>query len=78
MDYTKLLIATGVRARNLPRVASDRILTLRSVGDAARIRDLLTRVDSVAVLGGGFIGCEAASTAVGMGKRVTILERTGP
>lgn len=52
-------------------------MTLRSVGDAARIRDLLTRVDSVAVLGGGFIGCEAASTAVGMGKRVTILERTG-
>lgn len=76
LDYTKLLIATGVRARNLPRATSDRILTLRSIGDAARIRKLLTRVDSVAVLGGGFIGCEAASTAIAMGKRVTILERT--
>jgi 3-phenylpropionate/trans-cinnamate dioxygenase ferredoxin reductase subunit len=77
LEYTKLLIATGVRARNLPRAASDRILTLRSITDAAQMRELLTQVDSVAVLGGGFIGCEAASTAVGMGKRVTILERTG-
>lgn len=76
LEYSKLLIATGVRARNLPHATSNRILTLRSLADAARIRELLTKVDSVAVLGGGFIGCEAASTAVTMGKRVTILERT--
>ncbi|MBP2351768.1 3-phenylpropionate/trans-cinnamate dioxygenase ferredoxin reductase subunit [Kribbella aluminosa] len=76
LEYTKLLLATGVRARSLPHVTSDRVLTLRSLSDATRIRQLLAKVDTVAILGGGFIGCEAASTAISMGKRVTIVERS--
>jgi 3-phenylpropionate/trans-cinnamate dioxygenase ferredoxin reductase component len=76
IGYDKLLIATGVRARNLPQVNSERILTLRSIADAQVVRTRLAAAEKVAVLGGGFIGCEAASTAVTMGKRVTVLERT--
>jgi 3-phenylpropionate/trans-cinnamate dioxygenase ferredoxin reductase subunit len=76
LDFDKLLLATGVRARRLPHTSSSRILTLRSLADASRVRKQLAAVDKVAVLGGGFIGCEAASTAVALGKRVTVLERT--
>ena len=76
LPYAKLLIATGSRARTLPHVHSDRILTLRSLADAQVVRTRLAEVERIAVLGGGFIGCEAASTAISMGKRVTVLERT--
>ncbi|HEX3783973.1 MAG TPA: FAD-dependent oxidoreductase [Pseudonocardiaceae bacterium] len=76
LPYDKLLIATGSRARTLPHVHSDRILTLRSLADAQVVRTRLAEVERIAVLGGGFIGCEAASTAISMGKRVTVLERT--
>lgn len=76
LDFDKLLIATGVRARRLPHTDSPRILTLRSLADAVQVRTRLATVEKIAVLGGGFIGCEAASTAVALGKRVTLLERT--
>jgi 3-phenylpropionate/trans-cinnamate dioxygenase ferredoxin reductase subunit len=76
LPYTRLLLATGVRARPLPGVDSERVLTLRSSADALRLRERLIDAQKVAVLGGGFIGCEAAATAVGLGKRVTIIERT--
>lgn len=76
LGYSRVLLATGVRARPIPGVDSDRVLTLRSVRDALLIRDRLAAVQKVVVLGGGFIGCEAASTAVSMGKRVTVIERT--
>ncbi|GAB6986530.1 FAD-dependent oxidoreductase [Nocardioides pyridinolyticus] len=76
LGYDKLLLATGVRARGLPHVRHESILTLRTVADAEKIRSRLGQAEKVAVLGGGFIGCEAAATAVGSGKRVTVLERT--
>jgi 3-phenylpropionate/trans-cinnamate dioxygenase ferredoxin reductase subunit len=76
LGYSRILLATGVRARPIPGVDSDRMLTLRSLRDALQIRDRLAAVEKVVVLGGGFIGCEAASTAVSMGKRVTVIERT--
>ncbi|MFD4653937.1 NAD(P)/FAD-dependent oxidoreductase [Streptomyces sp. NPDC058441] len=76
LGYDKLLLATGVRARTLPQVQSDRILTLRSLDNALAVRARLAEAERVAVLGGGFIGCEAAAAAVKLGKRVTLLERT--
>ena len=75
LTYDRLLLATGVRARTLPQAPNDRILTLRSFADAEAVRERLAAAEKVAVLGGGFIGCEAASTAIKMGKRVTLLER---
>lgn len=76
VQYSALLLATGVRARELPNSASSRMLTLRSVTDAVRLRERLASARQVLILGGGFIGCEAASTAIAMGKQVTIVERT--
>jgi len=74
LGYDQLLLATGVRPRVLPGVDGDGVCYLRTAGDAAALRDRITAAGHVAVLGGGFIGCEVAAAAIRLGKRVTILE----
>lgn len=74
LPYDQLLIATGGRPRRLPGVEGDRIRYLRTVADAARLRELLVPGERLVVLGGGFVGCEVAATARAAGMDVTILE----
>ncbi|WP_427896020.1 NAD(P)/FAD-dependent oxidoreductase [Kribbella sp. GL6] len=76
LRYSGLLLATGVRARTLPGVEGEHVLTLRSLADASLLRRRLAAAQKIVVLGGGFIGCEVAASAVALGKRVTIVERT--
>jgi 3-phenylpropionate/trans-cinnamate dioxygenase ferredoxin reductase component len=74
IGYDQLLLATGVRPRLLPGVDGDGVCYLRTVQDATELRDRIGAAGHVAVLGGGFIGCEVASAAIQLGKRATILE----
>jgi 3-phenylpropionate/trans-cinnamate dioxygenase ferredoxin reductase component len=74
VGYDQLLLATGVRPRVLPGIDGDGVCYLRTVRDAAELRDRIGAAGHVAVLGGGFIGCEVASAAIQLGKRATILE----
>jgi len=74
LGYDRLLLATGVRPRVLPGLDGDGVCYLRTAGDAAGLRDRISAAEHVAVLGGGFIGCEVAAAAIRLGKRATILE----
>ena len=74
LGYDQLLLATGVRPRVLPGLDGDGVRYLRTAEDAAALRERMTAAGHVAVLGGGFIGCEVAAAAIGLGKRATILE----
>jgi 3-phenylpropionate/trans-cinnamate dioxygenase ferredoxin reductase subunit len=74
LGYDRLLLATGVRPRVLPGLDGDGVCYLRTAGDAAGLRDRIGAAEHVAVLGGGFIGCEVAAAAIRLGKRATILE----
>lgn len=83
LAYDRLLVATGGRARRIPdfEVDQDRVFYLRGLDDATRLRDRLDKIWSqhgeaghVAILGGGFIGCELAAAARIMGLKVTIIE----
>jgi 3-phenylpropionate/trans-cinnamate dioxygenase ferredoxin reductase subunit len=74
LGYDQLLLATGVRPRVLPGLDGDGVCYLRTGEDAAALRDKMTAAGHVAVLGGGFIGCEVAAAAIRLGKRATILE----
>jgi 3-phenylpropionate/trans-cinnamate dioxygenase ferredoxin reductase component len=74
IGYDQLLLATGVRPRVPPGLEGDGVCYLRTVQDATELRDRITAAGHVAVLGGGFIGCEVASAAIQLGKRATILE----
>src|SRR4051794_5699039 len=68
-----IVIATGLSARTLPGQPG-RVHTLRTLEDALALRATLERVESLLVVGGGFIGAEVASTAHDRGIRVTVLE----
>ncbi|MEH3155822.1 MAG: FAD-dependent oxidoreductase [Gordonia paraffinivorans] len=70
-----VVLATGARARRLPGDDLSGVHTLRTLDDARGLAQDLRGAQDVVVVGAGFIGAEIASTAVAMGRRVTIVER---
>jgi NADPH-dependent 2,4-dienoyl-CoA reductase/sulfur reductase-like enzyme len=75
MEYEGLIVATGAAARRLRCSARPEDLpTLRSFGDAARLRAELRPGRHLVVVGGGFIGLEAAASARRLGLEVTVVE----
>ncbi|MDE1816644.1 MAG: FAD-dependent oxidoreductase [Thaumarchaeota archaeon] len=79
IHYKKLLLATGGQARRLsiPGSELDDVFYLRTVDDAEKIEAAMQRSKSAIVIGGGFIGCELASTFTKKGINTTIIE-AGP
>ena len=73
LRWDRLALATGARARTLPGVP-DKVLTLRDLTDADRLRDVAASADRVVVIGGGYIGLEAAASLSQLGKHVTVVE----
>jgi 3-phenylpropionate/trans-cinnamate dioxygenase ferredoxin reductase subunit len=75
VPYDALLLATGGRPRTLPGPPRDRILYLRTIEDAQRIRSHLKTGSRLVIVGAGFIGAEVAASARMLGLEVTVLER---
>ncbi len=77
LAYDRVLIATGTRARPWPEApGSGPLHTLRTRRDAERLgARLADRPRRVVVVGGGFIGCEAAASIRAMGLDVTQVVR---
>ena len=73
--FEKLLIATGSRVRTLkiPGAGLEGVFYLRSLDDSRRIRDHAASGKRAVVIGGGFIGMEAASSLVQRGLDVTLV-----
>jgi NAD(P)H-nitrite reductase large subunit len=77
IDATHVVIATGTRARTLPFRAGARLHTLRRFDDVRRLNAELASLEAgavIAVIGGGFIGAEAATALHTRGFRVIVLE----
>lgn len=76
LAYDKLLIATGGRVRVLRGAAVDRpgIHYLRTIADAVAFGAALRQSKRLAVIGGGFLGLEAAASAAKLGLAVVVLE----
>jgi NAD(P)H-nitrite reductase len=75
IEYEHLVIASGARARELGEPSGlDGVHTIRTVGDATRIREQLSTARNVVVVGAGFIGAEVASAARTCGLEVTVVE----
>ncbi|WP_233889476.1 NAD(P)/FAD-dependent oxidoreductase [Paraburkholderia flagellata] len=74
--YSKVLLATGSRARTFPGpvAAAAPVHYLRTLGDARRLRAELRPGRRIVLVGGGFIGLEVAATAVTLGCTTTVLE----
>ncbi len=77
--FRRLALAVGARARRLDIPGADLPGTvyLRNADDALQLKASLERVDEAVVIGGGFIGLEAACSLQQLGKKVTVIER-GP
>jgi 3-phenylpropionate/trans-cinnamate dioxygenase ferredoxin reductase subunit len=75
--YDKLLLATGSTARRLPESiggALDGVFTIRSIADIDRIAPEFRAGRRLLVIGGGYIGLEAAAVARQLDLDVTLLE----
>lgn len=78
LGYDGLVVATGLQPHRLgvpgpaPGAASGR-LTLRTLADASALRAVLGEGTRVTVVGAGFVGCEVAATARGLGCDVTVV-----
>lgn len=74
--YDRCLLATGGQARALPALAPGRpgVHYLRSLDDARALRGRLAPGVRVAVIGGGFLGLELASSARARGAEVELIE----
>ncbi|MGH2654479.1 MAG: NAD(P)/FAD-dependent oxidoreductase [Actinomycetota bacterium] len=74
LDAEGVLLATGGRPRRMPGEPSDRVLYLRAVDEADRLREVIGS-GRLVVAGAGFIGAEVAASARSRGAEVTVLER---
>ncbi|MBM3520759.1 MAG: ferredoxin reductase [Alphaproteobacteria bacterium] len=74
IPYRKLLIATGAKPRRLSIPGAERAMLLRDFPDTLALRRAFTAGTRIAVIGGGFIGLELASSAAKLGCKVTVIE----
>src|SRR6478735_8062669 len=74
--FKRLALTVGARARKLEIEGGnlDGVLYLRNADDALALKARVGDATDVVVIGGGFIGLEAASSLRKMGKNVTVLE----
>jgi len=77
IPYDKLVLSMGAAPVRPPIPGYERVRTLRTVEDAARIAsDVDIAPKTAVVIGAGFIGLEMAENLVGQGIDVTIVEAT--
>ena len=77
VGYDKLVLSTGAAPVCPPIPGYDRVRTLRTVEDAARLlSDVDVAPSTAVVIGAGFIGLEMAENLVVQGIDVTIVEAT--
>ncbi len=76
VGYDKLLLTTGAVPRRLPVPGADAhgVMTLRTVDDSDRLREILASASRIAVVGAGWIGLEVAAAARIAGVAVTVIE----
>lgn len=75
--FDKLLIATGATPRVLPAAIGgelDNVFTLRSLADADRIAAQMKEGAKALVIGGGYIGLEAAAVFATRGLKAHVVE----
>jgi 3-phenylpropionate/trans-cinnamate dioxygenase ferredoxin reductase component len=74
--WGRLALAVGCRPRALPVKGADLdgVLYLHTLDDAIALKARMPQAQSVAIVGGGFIGLEIAASLAMLGKEVTVIE----
>jgi 3-phenylpropionate/trans-cinnamate dioxygenase ferredoxin reductase subunit len=76
LDYDRLVIATGGRARpmTVPGANLRNIFSIRQISDVEALRPHLESGRRLVIVGGGYVGLEVAAVAVKRGLQVAVLE----
>ena len=77
LDYAQLVLLTGARPRRLPAECGgdlQGVLLMRCLADADAMAPHLVAGRRLLVVGGGYIGLEAAAVAAAKGLQVTLIE----
>ena len=76
IGFDALLLSTGASPRrlDLPGKELDGIYYLRTLADCDALKQRLDQGGHLAVVGGGWIGCEVAATARQLGLEVTVID----
>ncbi len=80
LAYDILVLATGARPRRLPSEIGGElpgVYLMRDLADADALREVMTGGQRLLVIGGGYIGLEAAAEAAKKGLEVTVVEMAG-
>ncbi len=74
LRYDGLVLATGAEPVRLPLEGADgaNVHVIRTVAQSAAVRDAVSARTHLAVIGTGFIGCEAAASLAMRGAHVTV------
>jgi 3-phenylpropionate/trans-cinnamate dioxygenase ferredoxin reductase subunit len=77
ISFSRLLISTGSRPRQLkvPAATTSSVHYLQSLDDAKRLKSQFKVGATIAVIGGGYIGLEVASTAAELGCKVELIDQ---
>lgn len=76
IEYEKLVLAIGADPIRIPLQgdAADKVLSVNDLSDYAHFRDELGNAKTVAIMGGGLIGCEFANDLALAGFKVSVID----
>lgn len=76
IEYGKLVLATGGRPRRmaLPGADHPNVHYVRTIADIVRLKEQFASGKRLVIIGGGYIGLEAASVGIKKGLQVTVVE----
>ncbi|BCH65463.1 pyridine nucleotide-disulfide oxidoreductase [Agrobacterium vitis] len=80
LSYDTLVLATGSTPRGLPQEIGGNlagVYTIRNKADADRLAGVMKPGRRLLIIGGGYIGLEAAAVARHLGLEVTVIEMAG-
>lgn len=76
LEYGRLVIALGADPIRIPVQgdAAESVVSVNDIADYARFRELLGSKASIAIMGGGLIGCEFANDWAAAGHAVSVID----
>ena len=77
VQYSKLVLATGSRAKKNPMLENDKyrnVFYLRNLSDAKALQHFLIPRKKILVVGGGYLGLEVAAICSSVGIKTTLVE----
>jgi len=77
LEYQSLILATGANPIKLPiKGAAGNLVSVNTLQDYGRFRDMIETKKRVLIIGAGFVGCEFASDLSGQGYQVSVVDRS--